>query len=82
MTGPCAAVRIDSLARRKECFRLAAQDVHPQPVVQVQPERFVGTGRHPVTVPIEPRQGLAQPAPRLLDLPEALVGQGVFVKPG
>ncbi len=61
---------------RNQRFRLAAQDVRFQPIVQVQPEFLFGTGRHPVTVLIEPRPGLVQPAARLLGLPEALVGQG------
>ena len=59
-----------------EPFRLAAQDVRFQPVVQVQPQLLFGTGRHPVTELIEPRPGFVQPSPRLLGLPEALVGQG------
>jgi hypothetical protein len=63
--------------RRTKCFRLVAQDVRFQPVVQVQVQLLVGPGRHPVTVLIEPRLGVAQPAPRLLGLPEALlVGAG------
>jgi hypothetical protein len=45
--------------RRKQCFGLAAQDVRFQPVVQVQPQLLLGTGRDPVSVLIEPRLGLA-----------------------
>src|SRR5262249_41762071 len=59
-----------------EPFRLAAQDVRFEPVVQLQPQLLFGTGRHPVTVLIEPRLGFVQPSPRLLGLPEALFGQG------
>ncbi len=51
-----------------QCFRLAAQDVRLQPVVQVQPEILFRTGRHPVRVLIEPRLGLIQPPMRLLEL--------------
>jgi putative heme-binding domain-containing protein len=57
-------------------FRLAAQDVRLQPVVQVQPHLRFRAGRHPVAILIEPRLGLAQPVLRLLGLPDALVGQG------
>jgi hypothetical protein len=39
--------------------------------VQVQADVRFATGRYSVAVLIEPRLGLAQPAPRLLGLPEA-----------
>ena len=61
---------------RNHRFRLAAQDVRLQPIVQVQPEFLFGTGRHPVTVLIEPCPGFVQPAARLVGLTEPLVGQG------
>jgi NAD(P)-dependent dehydrogenase (short-subunit alcohol dehydrogenase family) len=50
--------QIDRLARRKQCFRLAAQDVRFQPVVQVQPQLLLGTGRHPVAVLIRDVPGV------------------------
>jgi hypothetical protein len=38
-------------------------NVRLEPVVEVQPKLLVGTARHRVAVLIEPRLGLAQPAP-------------------
>jgi hypothetical protein len=53
-----------------------AQDVGFQPVVQVQAQLLLGTRRHPASVLIEPRLGLAQPAPRLRGFAQALLRQG------
>jgi hypothetical protein len=57
-------------------FRIAAQDVRFQPVLQPQPEFLFGTGRHPIIVLIGPRSDLVQRATRLYGPQEALVGQG------
>ena len=48
---------------KDQCFRLAAEDVRFQPIVQVQPELLFGTGRHPITKLIEPCLGFGQPTP-------------------
>jgi hypothetical protein len=56
-------------------FRLAAQDVRFQPIVQVQPELLLGTGRQSVRVVNEPLLGLVQPAALLLGLPESVLAR-------
>jgi hypothetical protein len=64
---------ISGTCGRNHGFRLTAQDVRFEPIVQVQPQLFFGPGRHPVTEVVEPRLGLFQPAARPVALSEALI---------